>query len=144
MRAQETEIVVTRSVKVRQVFHDEAKLRADDQPDEYRLVCCTCLEPITNLLLGECSCLVCGQCWALQGEAKYCLNCKTIVNYIQMKEAIKFPAKGQMGKLFQTKESLKSMIVNFSEIAKKQSKVQLSALNIFDKQQAAWKNKISF
>jgi len=142
MRAQETEIVVTRSVKVRQVFHDEAKLRADDQPDEHGLVCCTCLEPRTNLLLGECSCLVCGQCWALQGEAKYCLNCKTIVNYIQMKEAIKFPAKGQMGKLFPTKESFKSMIVNFSEIAKKQSKVQLSALKIVDKQQAAWKNKI--
>jgi len=143
MQTQDTEIVMTRSVQVRQVFQDEHKLCVEDQPDEHGLVCCTCLESSPDLLLGECACLVCGQCWALQGAAMYCLNCKTIVNYIQMKEVIEFPAKGQMGKLFLTKEFLGSTIVSFSKFVKNQSKLQLSALKIVNKQQAAWMNKIN-
>ena len=82
MQAQEAEIVVTKSIKVRQVFYDQHHQYAEDQPAEDGLVCCSCLRPRPSLMLGECACLVCGRCWTLQGRAKYCRNCNTNVNYI--------------------------------------------------------------
>ena len=143
MDAQEPKIVVTRSVKVRHVFSDHHHQHAGDQPAEDDLVCCSCLMPRPGLMLGECACLLCGLCWILQGRAKYCRNCNINVNYIEMKKFGDFPSKGKLEEIFSSKQSIGNMILSCSKAAEKRGKVQLSTLKILDKQETAWKNKIS-
>ena len=140
------EVVVETSVSVSYTFKQGGGYNEEDisdtkhsGPPGHGLVCCTCMLNMPTLQVGECGCLACKLCLVKMIQPGYCEHCQITVKYKGLEKIINFPDKGQLGKLFMTREEMENMSTKefFNRVLKEEIEFKIVS-RIFDKQEAAF------
>jgi len=140
------EVTVETSVMVSCTFQQEGCDDRHPQPDGHKaghgLACCSCLQSLPSLQVGECGCLACSSCLGQQVGPGYCNNCMTSVRYTGLDKIIRFPDKGQMSQLFMTTREREGMGMKqfYNKVLKEEKEFKIVD-RILTKQEAAYARK---